>query len=521
MNSSTYATALVLMFSLCLFTPSYSARILASVPSASYSHQVVFRPIWRELAKRGHEIVLITTDPMEDVENIRQIDMSFSYGIMKNRNYDLLVTKAKESPIAFFEQFLQIFIEISFEQLKHPEVQNLIHNKSEKFDLLMIESVLPIHLGFVEIFHAPVIGLSSFDVSNKFHEIMGNEAHPILFPDTTVVPYFHPLTLKQRAIILLHELIAATYGKYTIEAELASQLRAIFGAECRPLMGLFEEIDMLFMNSNPILHSVRALAPNTIQFGGGFHLENATKSLPEDLKTYLDNAENGVIYFSLGSNVKSYMLNDHLRQVLLETFSELPYRILWKFENEDLPNKPQNVWISKWFPQGDIFRHPNIKLFITQCGLQSIEEAIMNHIPMVGIPFIADQPANAKILENKGLGLQLDYDLLTKKIFKEAIEEVIHNSKYKRNVINIAELLGDVEMKGIEKVVWWTEYVIRNRGTKFFKNTSLQLPFYQYYLIDVILFIVSVVLGFVLIIHKLISLFINLKCKNAKKNKDS
>lgn len=68
----------------------------------------------------------------------------------------------------------------------------------------------------------------------------------------------------------------------------------------------------------------------------------------------LDKASNGFIYFSLGSNVKSRFLPEDVRKVILETFAELPYLVLWKFEI-DLLGRPDNVIISRWFPQQDIF----------------------------------------------------------------------------------------------------------------------------------------------------------------------
>lgn len=113
----------------------------------------------------------------------------------------------------------------------------------------------------------------------------------------------------------------------------------------------------------------------------------------------------------------------------MDTFAELPYQVLWKFENESLPGKPENVRIEKWLPQQDLLGHPNIKLFITQAGLQSTEEAIVNHVPLLAIPFLADQHANAKKIKKLGMGLHLDILTLSKDQFKEAIMEIITNPK--------------------------------------------------------------------------------------------
>lgn len=85
--------------------------------------------------------------------------------------------------------------------------------------------------------------------------------------------------------------------------------------------------------------------------------------------------------------------------------------------------------ISKWLPQQDVLRHKNIKLFITQGGLQSLEEAISCRVPLLAIPFFADQVNNADRVVSLGIGQQLDFGALTKEVLKSAILEVIGNER--------------------------------------------------------------------------------------------
>ena len=74
----------------------------------------------------------------------------------------------------------------------------------------------------------------------------------------------------------------------------------------------------------------------------------------QNLQKFLDDAKEGVIYFSLGSNMKSKNIPEATRRVISETFAELPYKILWKFEDDSLEGKPDNVMIMKWVPQQDV-----------------------------------------------------------------------------------------------------------------------------------------------------------------------
>lgn len=68
----------------------------------------------------------------------------------------------------------------------------------------------------------------------------------------------------------------------------------------------------------------------------------------------MDSAEHGVIYVSWGSIIRVSSMPDEKREELLQAFAFLKQQIIWKFENDELPNKPDNVHIGKWLPQRDI-----------------------------------------------------------------------------------------------------------------------------------------------------------------------
>ena len=71
----------------------------------------------------------------------------------------------------------------------------------------------------------------------------------------------------------------------------------------------------------------------------------------QDLQNYLDEAKDGVIYFSLGSNVRSDHMSEEKRRVFIEVFSALPQNFLWKWEADRLPGQPPNMKTEKWLPQ--------------------------------------------------------------------------------------------------------------------------------------------------------------------------
>lgn len=73
--------------------------------------------------------------------------------------------------------------------------------------------------------------------------------------------------------------------------------------------------------------------------------------------------------------------------------------------------------------------HSNVRLFITHGGLHSLEEATYNAIPVVGIPFFADQYMNMRLVEQNGIGKMVDHIGLSEDAMLSAINEVMADPK--------------------------------------------------------------------------------------------
>lgn len=74
--------------------------------------------------------------------------------------------------------------------------------------------------------------------------------------------------------------------------------------------------------------------------------------------------------------------------------------------------------------------HPNVKLFITHGGFHSVEEAVYNAKPLVGIPFFADQVSNMRRVEKSGYGKQINLHDINEESFESVVKEVISNPRY-------------------------------------------------------------------------------------------
>jgi len=201
-------------------------------------------------------------------------------------------------------------------------------------------------------------------------------------------------------------------------------------ADKKPLSDISRNFALVLVYQHFTLAPPRPFAPNVVEVGG-MHINQEPKSLPKDLEDFIQGSgEHGVIYFSLGTNVRSNNLAEDRKKLLIETFASLPQRILWKFEDEELPEKPTNVLISKWFPQQDILAHPKVKLFITHGGMQSTIESIHHGKPMLGLPFFYDQFGNMEYIKKRGLGLVLNYKYMTSEEFKDSIFRLLTEKSF-------------------------------------------------------------------------------------------
>lgn len=197
--------------------------------------------------------------------------------------------------------------------------------------------------------------------------------------------------------------------------------------------------------------------------------------------------------------MKPSQMKAEQKQVFLDTFRQIKHPVIWKWDEESIPNLPENVILSKWLPQQDLLAHPNLRVFVTHGGLLSVQEALYHRTPLVGIPLGNDQKPNLLRAEKRGFALMLDWISLNSTEFLLAINTAMHDPELRENMNAMAELFVDARDTPLVRAVWWVEYVIRYEGAHFLRPHSLDLAWYQYHLLDVIAFIL-IILSFVLFI---------------------
>lgn len=255
-----------------------AARILAVVPLPSYSHQLAHRPLWKELSLRGHQVVLLTTDPINDpsLTNLTEIDMHGSYKLLSEVNFnDIFVLSEQFAPFTMMRKLIDFGLALQDYQFTLEDVQNLIRNG--KFDLVIAEFLVPSSISFGEWFDCPVIAITSMDAISILHERMGNPTDPLIYPSQDIA-YNTPTTFQER---LFQTIFQWTFEYYVFSG--ARKAHPLLNGYYKRNLPSYEEmmkrIQLTIMNANPIFRPTRPLAPATINIHG-LHIPKA-KPLPQ------------------------------------------------------------------------------------------------------------------------------------------------------------------------------------------------------------------------------------------------
>lgn len=200
-----------------------------------------------------------------------------------------------------------------------------------------------------------------------------------------------------------------------------------YHANLPPLIDLIHNVSLVLVNTHPLLQYPRPYVPNMIEIPG-LQLRHV-EDLGTDLNKYIEEAEDGVIFFSGGADLQTADWSLDRIEAFMNTFIELKtVRVLWKWENISLPLHPPNIVVGPWWPQQEVLSHPNVRMFITIGGHLSMMEALANAKPIIGVPIFGDHILNVDKAVKEGYGIKLDYNNLSVAGVRSAIEEILNNS---------------------------------------------------------------------------------------------
>ncbi|KAJ8980270.1 hypothetical protein NQ317_005128 [Molorchus minor] len=462
-------------------------------------------PFFKGLAEAGHDVTMVS--PFKNKEPptkgswrdivVDELTEILIQSFPKNDPFQMQTMSAMQNML-----LLNVMGNLTTEGiLGNPKLQRLI-TSGEKFDVVIVGQFVNDALkALANHFNAHLILFSNGASNTWLNHLVGNPSLPSFHPEIFLGLPKNMNFFQRLENTLFKAIETINYHLYFYPKQ--NDLIKKYIPNGADIDDILYNASLVLLNSHVSIFNPQPLVPCMIEIGG-FHVK-PPKKLPADLQKYLDDAQDGVIYFSMGSNLRSSQLPIEKRDALLKAFGKRKEKILWKWEEDILPGQPSNVRLGKWLPQQDILGHPNVKVFITHGGLLSTTETVYNGVPIVAIPILGDQKMNAYGAQDAGYGIVLPFNELTEQKLTSVLDEIITNPKYREIVQERSRIMKDRQVSPIDTAVYWVEYVIRHNGARHLRVAYLDLAWYQYYLLDVFAFILIVLFGIILLLKKCFS----------------
>ncbi|XP_026734627.1 UDP-glucuronosyltransferase 2B31-like [Trichoplusia ni] len=500
-----------------------SANILYVVPFTSKSHYIMLKPIGLELARRGHNVTVITghRDP-NPPPNYRQVmvDEKEIWDVIGGRPnvFDMAQTSTEEFHYNILWKGGLAFMEVV---LDSKEVKAFLA-EDNKFDLVINEQFYQESLNVLaHKYNAPLALVTTFGNCMR-HNILVRNPLQLSTVISEFLPLEDPTSFYGRLRNLYFTVYEYIYWRYWYMNEQERFVKKYIKGLPEPVPSLYDlqrNASLMLMNSHFSFDTPAAYLPNVVEIGGS-HLIRSNTTLPADLQKVLDNAKNGAVYLNFGSNVRSAEMPEDKKNAIINVFRKLKHTVLWKWEDDHFKNKPDNLIIRKWMPQKEILAHPNVKVFISHGGLIGTQEATYNGVPLIGIPIYGDQFNNLLQAQSFGYAKILQYNDINEENLYKLLHEVLTNDSYAKNAKEMSRRFQDRPMSPLDTAMYWIEYVIRNNGAHYWKNPALELSWIAAYMIDVYLFIFGVTLLFLYVVAKVVSIVLSaFSGKKTKKQK--
>ncbi|XP_041982834.1 UDP-glucosyltransferase 2-like [Aricia agestis] len=508
---------------LCL---SEAYRILVVFPVPSKSHSILGHGVVNHLLDAGHEVVHVTSYPHgKTVKNLKEVDLTSiaDYFTALKDSTDEFKLKNRVGDRRGGTSILIYYLmyEMNKKILTDPTLVKFLEDPKEKFDAVITEWFFYENVaGIASLFDCPLIWFATTEASWNVVRLVDELPNPSYNVDifsTSKPPLDFWERVQELCTVVWRSLqlsVVFTPLEKSVYNSVFNEIAAKRGVTIPSYDQVVYNASFLFINSHPSFGGAYRL-PQNAKYVGGFHVETKTKPLPKDLQTLMDGAKDGVIYFSMGSNLNSEDMSEHMITSILKMFGKLKQTVLWKFQTQS-DRVPSNVHLIKWAPQQSILAHPNLKMFITHGGQLSTIEAIHHGVPVVGIPVIADQHVNMASVVDKGFGIVVDLGEDMADDMEVAIKKILGDNSYALKAKELSQLYHDRRNPG-EEMVYWIEHVIRTKGALHLRSPALSLPFYKRFYLDLVV-LIFVLIGSIIAIQKLINKFKSKKQIKTKKN---
>lgn len=153
--------------------------------------------------------------------------------------------------------------------------------------------------------------------------------------------------------------------------------------------------------------------------------------LPDELRRWIEDGT-PVVYANLGTLA---VASNAQLDAILEALTDDRFRALWILKDAQRTRLskalPDSVRVMSWGPPPiAVLEHPNVRAFVSHCGINSVYESIVAGTPIVGIPMFADQRDMAVRVSDAGVGVWIDKNAVRGPALNAAIVRVLEEPEF-------------------------------------------------------------------------------------------
>uniref|UniRef100_A0A673ZAD1 glucuronosyltransferase n=1 Tax=Salmo trutta TaxID=8032 RepID=A0A673ZAD1_SALTR len=471
------------------------------------SHWLSMKLLVKELAARGHEMIVLVPDTsilIQGSDYYRTETFRVPYS---KAQLDENVNKLKDAAFLKAPDIMDIFVNVQhlvhFTTMQMKGCEGLLYDeplmqrlRGEGFKMMLTDPFLPCGSIIAESFNIPAVYFTRGIPCG-----LDEKAAQCPTPPSYVPRFFSGNTDHMDFIGRVKNMLM-----YNLESYLCTVMFASFDE----LTSRYLEKDMTYrellghgaiwlLRYDYSFEYPKPRMPNMVNIGGINCGKRAP--LPADLQEFVDESgEDGFVVFTLGSMI-SQMPEEKAKQ-FFDAFSRIPQRVVWRYTGVVPENAPDNIRLMKWLPQNDLLGHPKVKAFITHGGTHGIYEGICNSVPMVMLPLFGDQSDNVHRMTVRGVGEVLTLFDITSDKLVEALNKVINDKSYKEKMLKLSAVHKDRPIEPLDLAVFWSEFVMRHGGAEHLRPAAHDLNWIQYHSLDVFTLLLTIVLIVVMVTVK-------------------
>ncbi|TDG48481.1 hypothetical protein AWZ03_005025 [Drosophila navojoa] len=472
------STPLLLLLLTCSnWQQTNAARILCIVGTPAHNNPGWVLPFFQTLAERGHQLTVIGSQMDADIPGITSVPVSNEYDVIRKHYVDAMGHYQNywdiKQLLIWYEALLgtcRSTVEtLFFKNFNIPE---------GNFDLIIYDATYSIECLLTklpQLRSVPVMALSSGKLTTDLLQLV--EAENTISAAT--IPHFAsrlPLEMTYWHCLQNHVMyLAERFIQWSVVQPV---LNGMLGN------GYFNpEVQVVLLNTHPVLDYVQNMPPNVIEVGG-LHILSESEPLPFSTQDFIDRFSEGIIYINLPHIELMYGLGIQAIETMIREYGQFGF--LWNVNNVKELQLSENFYNLRAINvvenmQQNILAQSNVKVFLSHGDSFSIQESLYNAVPIIVLPLLMDQINNAQRLEDRHLGVRVSPSDFAVNSFSAALKLLIRDDSYLESMQQAQLNYRTRQLKPLDVAVWHAEQLVSQPNL--FKHLSVSKSSGMFYLI--------------------------------------